>query len=383
MIGQRGVPATFGGIEHHVEQVGTRLAARGHDVTVFCRGNYSDDNQSAYRGMRLRFLPTIGTKHLDAIVHSGVSTIAAVPRAPDVVHYHAIGPGLLAPVPRLFSSAKVVLTVHGPDAKQAKWGRGAKVVLRLADWMSVRVPDATIVVAEALADHYVRRHGRSTNLIPNGVNQPIPRGTDEITRRYGLVTGRYFLFVGRLIPDKAADVLVRAFRRLPGDLRLVIVGGSSFTNDYEQALRRLAAADARVILTGYLYGNILNELYSNAAAFIQPSMLEGLPLTVLEAASFGTPVIASDIPAHREILQDDGAGRRLFPPGDDYKLASAMANVVAQLTDEREGAAKLRDRVLAAYSWDDVVDDLEKLYLRLVGAGERRLRRPFSRQRGA
>jgi glycosyltransferase involved in cell wall biosynthesis len=332
--------------------------------------------------MRLRFLPTIGTKHLDAIVHSGISTIAAVPRAPDIVHYHAIGPGLVAPVSRFLSSGKVVLTVHGPDAQQAKWGRGAKAVLQLADWMSVRIPDETIVVAEALADHYVRRHDRSTTLIPNGVNQPTPRAAEEITRMYGLKPGRYFLFVGRLIPDKAADVLVRAFSQLPGDFRLVIVGGSSFTNEYERALRRVAAADARVLLTGYLYGNVLSELYSNAAAFIQPSMLEGLPLTVLEAASYGIPVIASDIPAHREILQDDGSGRRLFPPGDERRLAGAMASVVEHLTEEQEGAAKLRDRVLAAYNWDDVVDDLEKLYLRLVGDGKRRSAR-FNPQRGA
>jgi glycosyltransferase involved in cell wall biosynthesis len=368
MIGQRGVPATFGGVEHHVEEVGARLAARGHEVTVFCRSNYGSRDVSTYRNMRLRFLPTVGSKHLDAIVHSGVSTVAALRSAPDIIHYHAIGPGLVAPIPQMLSSAKVVLTVHGPDAYQAKWGHAARCVLRMADWMSVRVPDVTIVVAEALAQHYMRRYGHTTTLIPNGVNEPRPRAADEIARRYGLLPGRYFLFVGRLIPDKAPEVLIQAFSRLPSDFRLVIVGGSSFTNDYVRRIQRLAAADSRVIVTGYLYGSVLEELYANAAAFVQPSMLEGLPLTVLEAASYGTPLIASDIPAHREILHDDGAGRRLFPPGEEQQLAHVMSMVAAHLPHEREGAAKLRDRVLAAYDWDDIVDETENVYLRLVSS---------------
>jgi glycosyltransferase involved in cell wall biosynthesis len=366
MIGQRGVPATFGGIEHHVEEVGARLAARGHEVTVFCRRNYGAGRRSMHRGMRLRPLPTIGTKHLDAIVHSGVSTVAALPGAPDIIHYHAIGQGLVAPISRLFSSAKVVLTVHGPDAQQAKWSRAARAVLRVADWMSVHVPDETIVVAEALAQHYMRRYECATTLISNGVNELRPRPANEITRRYGLVPGRYFLFVGRLVPDKAADTLIRAFSRLTGDFRLVIVGGSSFTDGYVRSVRELAAADPRVDLTGYLYGGVLEELYTNAAAFVQPSLLEGLPLTVLEAASYGTPIIASDIPAHREILHDNGAGRRLFLPGDERQLASVMHMVATHLTGERQGAAKLRDRVLAAHDWDDVTDEIEKVYLRLV-----------------
>jgi glycosyltransferase involved in cell wall biosynthesis len=366
MIGQRGVPATFGGIEHHVEEVGARLAARGHEVTVFCRSNYGRRDRSVHRDMKLRSLPTIGSKHLDAIVHSGVSTFATLSSPPDIIHYHAIGPGLLAPIPRLFSPAKVVLTVHGPDASQAKWGRAAQAVLRTADWMSVRVPHATIVVGEALAHHYMHRYERATTLISNGVTEPPPRPADEIARRYGLAVDRYFLFVGRLIPDKAADVLIRAFKRLPGELRLVVVGGSSFTDNYERSVRELSKTDHRVILTGYLYGKVLEELYANAAAFVQPSLLEGLPLTVLEAASHGTPIIASDISPHREILHDDGPGRRLFPPGDEQRLAAVMTMVAAHTQRERRGATELRQRVLASYDWDDVVDETERVYLSLV-----------------
>lgn len=371
MVGQRGVPATFGGIEHHVEELGSRLADRGHEVTVFCRNNYSPDRRPTYRGMTLRHLPTIDSKHLDAIAHSALSTAVAMSGRPDIVHYHALGPGLVAPLPRYLGRAKVVQTVHGLDGERAKWGRGAQAVLRTAGWMSAHVPHATIVVSKALAEHYGRCHDRRTAYIPNGVDEPVLRPVDEIGARFGLSRGSYLLFVGRLVPEKAPDLLVRAFRDVPGDRRLVIAGGTSFTDDYVTAVEELAAADPRVQLTGYVYGGVLQELYSNAAAFVLPSSLEGLPLTLLEAASFGTPVIASAIPPHVEVIGADGPGHRLVPPGDLRALTAALAATLDSSVDgaaaERAGAGALRQRVLATYRWDAVVADTERLYLELLG----------------
>jgi glycosyltransferase involved in cell wall biosynthesis len=366
MIGQKGLPATFGGIEHHVEELGTRLAARGHDVTVFCRTNYSDAGPE-HRGMHLRQMPTVSTKHLDAFVHSALSTLASMAHAPDIIHFHALGPGLWSPFPRYLSRSKVVLTVHGLDHHRAKWGRVAQTVLRTAAWMSSRFPDATIGVSQALAEHYRSHYGRPIAYIPNGVTVRPPRRADEITRKYGLAQGSYLLFVGRLVPEKAPDLLIRAFRHIRGDdLRLVIVGGSSFTDGYADSLRRLAAADPRVMLTGYVYGAPLEELYSNAAAFVLPSLLEGLPLTLLEAASYGTPVVVSDIPPHLQVVNDDAPGRHLFRAGDEGSLAEALLRTIRSYPLEHEEARGFSKQVADTYRWDDVARATEELYRRLL-----------------
>jgi glycosyltransferase involved in cell wall biosynthesis len=362
MIGQRGVPATFGGVERHVEEIGSRLVERGHEVIVYARTNYVEELRDTWRGMSVRNLTTVDSKHLDAIVHSAKSTVAAMRAGVDVVHYHAVGPGLASPLPRFAGRAKVVQTIHGRDSERAKWGPAAQTVLRVAEWMSARVPDATVVVSRHLAEHYRRAYGRETTWIPNGVDAPTLRDPAAIADRWGLTTGSYLLFVGRLVPEKAPDLLIRAFRRLPGELRLVIAGGSSFTDEFVAGLEREAAGDPRVVLAGYVFGEELDELYTNAAAFVLPSFLEGLPLTLLEAASYGTPVVASDIPPHLEVVGADAPGHRVFRSGDEAALAEALRRSIAETRVEREGAAAFRDEVLAAYRWDTITDMTEAVY---------------------
>ena len=172
MIGQRGVPATFGGVERHVEEIGRRLAGRGHEVIVYARTNYVEELRDTWRGMTVRNLSTVDSKHLDAIVHSAKSTVAAMRSGVDVVHYHAVGPGLPSLLPRVVGHAKVVQTIHGRDSERAKWGGSARRVLRTAEWLSARVPNATIVVSRDLAEHYRSAYGRETTWIPNGVDAP-------------------------------------------------------------------------------------------------------------------------------------------------------------------------------------------------------------------
>jgi glycosyltransferase involved in cell wall biosynthesis len=183
------------------------------------------------------------------------------------------------------------------------------------------------------------------------------------------------LFVGRLVPEKGVDVLLRAFHRLGDCHRLVIAGDSSFTDGYVEQLHNLARDDPRVIFVGYVYGATLAELYSNAAVFVNPSILEGLPLTVLEAASYGTPIVASDIPPHVEILERDGPGHRLVATGDERALAAALHDALTDPAVEVAGARHLKERILREYSWEKTVDELEALYRRLVrqGTGARRL----------
>lgn len=377
MVGQKGLPATFGGVEHHVEQIGARLAARGHDVTVFCRSTYGEVPAGGYRGMRLVTAPTVGTKHLDAIVHSGTSTLAALRTGVDVVHYHALGPALVAPVPRYLSGAGVVLTVHGLDQDRAKWGLVARTVLGTAHRMSARVPDEVVVVSEALQEHYLQRFGRRVSYVPNGTPTPSGpvAGADDRIRRHGLEPGRYALFVGRLVPEKRPDLLLRAFRCVPGDVRLAVVGDSSFTDGYSEQLRRLATSDPRVVLTGYVYGDDLAALYQNAGVFVQPSALEGLPLTLLEAVAHDCDVVASDIAPHREVLGAGSPRHVVVPVDDPAALAAAVEVALAPASPAAADGAALRADVLSRYSWDVTIDRLEDVYRSAaVSARGRRLR---------
>lgn len=367
MIGQKGVPATVGGVERHVEELGAGLVERGHDVIVFARSTYETERVRNHRGMRVRTLPTVRTKHLDAIVQSTIASIGSIVAGVDIVHYHAVGPGLPSFLPRIASRAAVVQTIHGLDAERAKWGSGARAILRVATWLSAHVPDATIVVSRDLARHYAHRYRRVTRYIPNGVREPIRRPADQIVDRLGLAGDDYVLFVGRLVPEKAPDLLIRAFRRLRTDTRLVLVGGSSFTDPYLATLRDLASGDRRVVLAGEVVGPVLEELYSNAAAFVLPSFLEGLPLTLLEAASFGIPVVASDIPPHLEILGSDGPGRRTFPTGDEVALASKLQRVLTTAGEERRAAEAFATEVLRVYRWEDAVRATESVYTGVAG----------------
>jgi glycosyltransferase involved in cell wall biosynthesis len=378
MIGARGVPATFGGIERHVEELGAELVARGHEVHVFCRTNYCPADLERHRGMLLRHLPTVGTKHLDAIAHSAIATLVAMRESFDVLHYHAIGPGMLAVLPRYLSPAGVVLTVHGRDDERAKWGRGARAVLRAGGWLSARVPDATVVVGRHLERYYQEAHGRAAVYVPNGVHAADPHPADGTLARLGLAPHRYLLFVGRLVPEKAPHLLVRAFGRLPGDHRLVLAGDSSFTDSYTASVRELAARDPRVVLAGYVYGDALKELYSNAAAFVLPSLLEGLPLTLLEAAAFGLPVVVSGIPPHLEVLGRQGQGRRVVPPGDEDQLLTALCQVLADPWSERTGATRLRDHVLRTYRWGAAAQQTEAVYRAVLARRPARATAPAS-----
>ena len=385
MVGLRGLPATFGGIERHVEEIGSRLAERGHDVTVYCRPNYTPADVTSHRGVRLVHTPTLATKHLEAFVHSGLASLRVLGARMDVVHFHALGPGLFSPLPRYLSRARVVQTVHGLDDQRAKWGGAASKVLALGGWLSARVPDETITVSRTLADQYAARSGRVCAYIPNGAPEVSPRGPAEIRERFGLRGEDYVLWVGRIVPEKAPHQLIRAFREVPTDARLVIVGGSSFTDDYGARVKELADRDPRVLLTGFRYGPVLEELYSNAALYVQPSLLEGLPLTLLEAAAYRRPVVASDIGPHAEVVSGQGVGHRLVPVGDERALTGAIAEALAHPERARRGAALLHEQVRARYDWDQATEQTLDVYLRVlarrtVGHRRRTVRVPRQRE---
>lgn len=370
MIGQKGVPATFGGIEHHVEQIGQLLATRDDmEVTVYCRRSYRQHAGDNYAGMRLVYTPTLGSKHFDAISHSVTSTVHAMVTGSDVIHYHALGPGLVAPLARYFSRAKVVLTVHGLDQERAKWKGLASAVLDVAHRMSGRVPNRVVTVSLALTRHYEARFDCDPTYVPNGVPEPRPGPLPERLREeFGIEPGRYVLFVGRIVPEKRPDLLLQALELLPHDVKLLVVGGSSFSDDYVALLREAADRDPRVVMPGFLYKDELAGVYANAAVFVQPSDLEGLPLTLLEAASYGIPILASRIEPHLEILDGCLCGaHRTFAVGDVAALSSALG----EMLDDREALGRAAESeaasLVAPYTWTGAAAELADIYRTLVG----------------
>ena len=364
MVGLRGVPATWGGVERHVEEIGARLVARGHEVTVFCRPGYCDSGGGLHRGMRTRTLATVEGRGVEALVHSANAALRTLGRRYDVVHFHAVGPGLAAPLPRMLSNAAVVQTIHGLDADREKWSGFGRAALRVGTWMSARVPDVTVTVSRALQDHYREIYGRDTVYVPNGALPGRRVDARHLRERFGLEPGGYLLYVGRLVPEKAADVLLEAYAGLEGDVRLVVAGDSSHTDDFAAHVRALAARDPRVVLPGYVHGDDLAALYTHARSFVLPSRLEGLPLTLLEAAGYELPLVVSSIPPHLEVVGGaDRPGVRIARPASVGDLRDALARSLAGGDAERVSAAANAARVLEHYDWDRAASLLEEVYL--------------------
>jgi len=374
MIGLRGLPATWGGIERHVEELGARLVERGHSVTVYARPSYSDVPRSEYRGMRLQFLRTVNGRGVEALAHSFQSAVHALGEHYDVVHFHAVGPGLAAPLSRGLSRAAVVQTIHGLDADRVKWSGPGRTALRLGTWLSGRVPHETIVVSQDLQQHYAHVYGHSTSRIPNGVPSPEPGSADVLRDRYGLEPGSYLLSVGRLVPEKAADLLIEAFGQVADpDLRLVLAGESGDTDEFVAGLQELAGRDERVRLVGYAGGEHLAALYTHARAYVSASRLEGLPLTLLEAVAYRLPVVVSGIGPHVEVVGDeDRPAVHLAEPGSVSSYAEALNRaLVADPVTERRAAQARAEQLRDVYSWDAVVEQTEAVYRRALRSRRR------------
>lgn len=376
MIGQKGIPATYGGIERHVEEIGVRLAERGHEVDVFSRFYYSHQHGS-YRGVRIRRLPSINTKHFDAITHCAFSTFDALFRRYDIVHYHALGPSVFARLPRLVGS-RTVVTVHGLDWERGKWGRMAQWFLRSCEIPAVRFPDRTIVVSRTLRDYFDRKYKVKTVMIPNGANPGVHRPLNKL-KRFGLDGSPYILFVGRLVPEKGCHHLIEAFRGLDTDARLVLAGGSSFSDGYVDSLMKIRDNDERIVMLGYVYGDVLDELWSNAYLVVQPSVLEGLSISLIEAITHGKCVLASDIPENLEVVEDCAV---TFQTRDVNDLRAKMRHLLDHPSEVAIVAERCRRHAERHYSWSRIVDATEAVYLDLISGSPRavRLPRPATRK---
>ena len=356
MIGLKGVPFPAG-IENFTEQVGARLVERGHEVTVYVRPYV--DVADVYRGMRIRRLPSINTKHLDALSHTIVATLDVLFADLDVVHYHALGPSVFSLLPRL-RGLKTVAHVHGLDWQRAKWNAFAGGCLRAAEYSAVYFPHRTVAISTTLKRYLEAKYGRPVDYVPTGVETYTYTEPREITQ-WGLGRENYILFLSRLVPEKGCHHLIEAYERLSTSMPLVIAGGSTHTDAYAASLRR--TSNPNVLFTGEVRGRVLAELFSNAYVYVLPSDVEGLAHSLLQALSYGRFVLASDIEPNLEAL---GGCGRTFRQGDPVDLARQLQLLIDRPDLVAEGAERGRARVSQEYSWDAVVDSLEAVYERCL-----------------
>jgi glycosyltransferase involved in cell wall biosynthesis len=358
-IGGRGVIGKYSGIEGYYEEVGRRLAASGHEVTVYCR-NYFTPRQPQHNGMRLVYLPTIRSKHLDTFLHTLLSTAHVMFRSCDIVHYHTLGPALFSFFPRL-AGKKTAVTVQGLDWQRKKWGRIASAVLRLGERAAVRLPDTTMVVSRTLQSHFREGYGAETHYIPNGAGLREPSQPERLLS-WGIEKGRYVLFLGRFSPEKNCHLLVDAFERIDSSVKLVLAGGPTSGNAYVKELQRHACY--RVRLLDYVSGDDFEALLSNAMLFVLPSDLEGLSLALLEAMGAGLCVLTSDVPENCELV--DGAGFT-FKRGDSKDLEHMLRILIAapQLRQAAGSAARLR--IDEQYRWAAISKSIEEIYFQILG----------------
>jgi glycosyltransferase involved in cell wall biosynthesis len=354
MIGQKGIPAVYGGIERHVEEIAVLLAARGHEVFVYCRPYYTRI-KGDYKGVHLVKTPSIKTRHLDAASHTLISTAHVLSIKPDVVHYHALGPSALSFVPRI-AGARTVTTVHGLDWRGGKWGPSAKWLLQRCEFGAVRFPNRAIVVSKILKAYFEGKYGREVTYIPNGV-KPGKLAEPKGLERYGLEPGGYYLFVGRLGPEKGCHILVEAFTRTSTPRKLVMVGSAHLSLAYEARLREMA--DERVVFTGPVFGEPLTDLWNGAFAVVHPSITEGMSLSLLEAMAHRKCVIVSDIPENVEVT---GKAALTFRAGDAGDLAAVIDRLENDPGLAPDFGAQALARVKEAYDWQDIVTRLEEVY---------------------
>lgn len=365
MFGQKRL-SREGGIEIVVKELCTRMARDGCQVTCYNRSGHhvsgaEYDEKIEYEGIRQKSVLTIEKKGLAAVSSSAFAALYSALGKYDVIHIHAEGPAFFAWLPKMFGK-RVVVTVHGIDWQREKWksGFGSKFI-RQGEKNAVKYADEIIVLSKGVQDYFKKVYGRETNFIPNGVNRPKLRAAEQISEKFGLSKDSYILFLGRLVPEKGIRYLIEAFKQVKTDKKLVIAGGSSDTDSFERELKDLAKNDERIIFTGFVQGSLLDELYSNAYIYTLPSDLEGMPLSLLEAMSYGNCCLVSDIPECTEVVEDKAL---IFKKSDVSNLWEKLQDACNHPENVMELKKEAADFICKKYDWDDVVEKTRELYRR-------------------
>jgi glycosyltransferase involved in cell wall biosynthesis len=359
MFGVKGIPCPAGA-ENVAEQLGVRLAAWGHDVTVYVRPHYTPRNCTEYRGIHLVHLPSIPSKNMDAITHSFLACLSVLRCRPQIAHIHAIGSSVFA-LPLRAAGIKTVVQSHGLDWQRAKWGKFASTYLRMTDYTAVHFPDTFAVVSHKMKRYYEDRFHHPVEFIPNGVDKAVFAEPKEMLK-YGLQGRDYIFFAARLVPEKGLHYLIEAYRRLPSPgKKLVIAGDGSFDDPYAEELKR--QADENILFLGFVRGRLLQELLSNAYLFVLPSEIEGLSTGLLEAMSYGDCVLVSDIEENCEAVGDVGV---TFKNRSVEDLAEKLQTLLLNEEIVNKYGKLARSQVDQSYNWDDVARQYERLYTRLL-----------------
>ncbi len=369
MIGHKRIPSREGGVEIVVEELSVRMAQKGHRVEAYNRyghhvsGKKYDDEygwkgRKYYKGVRVRIIPTFQSSSLNAIVYSFLATLRALFTKYDVLHYHAEGPCAMLWIPKMFGK-RVVVTIHGLDWQRAKWGNFASRVIKFGEKMAARHADEVIVLSRNVQQYFKEKYGREVTYIPNGINRPERRKADLIREKYGLERDGYFLFLARIVPEKGLHYLIEAYQKLDTDKKLVIAGGNSQAVEYMEQIHEMAAKDDRILMTDFVQGQTLEELYSNAYAFVLPSDVEGMALSLLEAMSYGNCCLVSDICENTEVVEDQALHFRKGDVKDLWEKLQYLLEHPDTVERLRSGSA---DFICGKYNWDEVVDETLRLY---------------------
>lgn len=365
MLGHKRIPSREGGIEIVVEELATRMVAQGNHVTCYNRSGhhvsgkeFDNGKRTDYKGVKLKSVFTINRKGLAAMTASVTGALCAAFGKYDVVHFHAEGPCAMLWLPKLFGK-RCIATIHGLDHQRAKWGKLASTYIMAGEKCAVKHADEIIVLSQGVQDYFMKTYGRKTRYIPNGVNRPQIREADIIKQKYGLGKDDYILFLGRLVPEKGLRYLIEAFKNVKTDKKLVIAGGSSDTDDFTNELKAMAKDDSRIIFTDFIQGKELDELYSNAYLYTLPSDLEGMPLSLLEAMSYGNCCLVSDIDECASVVEDKAL---IFRKSNVLELQKRMQNVCNDEEMVQSYKDEAADFICSKYSWDDVVEKTMRLY---------------------
>jgi len=357
VTGTRGIPDIPGGIEKHCQNLYPLIASRGHEVYVATRKPYVKNHWKKWNGVNLVELYAPASKNLEAIVHTFLAVLKARQCNADILHIHAIGPGLMVPLARILG-LKVVVTNHGPDYNRDKWSKIAKAGLWVGEWLSGKYAHEVIAISKIIQDILKKRCNRVPKIIYNGVFLPEKSRNTDFLKSLDIEPGRYILAVSRIEPEKGLDLLIDAFNQLKTDQKLVIAGYSHYKTEYNTQLQKKIINNSRIILSGFVTGEPLAQLYSHAGLFVLPSYHEGLPISLLEAMSYGLSVLVSDIPANLEL---NLSRKRYFKCGDindlkekiDYHLANPIS------PDEK---SIFRSRIKETYNWEKIAAQTIKVY---------------------
>jgi glycosyltransferase involved in cell wall biosynthesis len=360
ILGTRGIPASYGGFETFAEHLATRLVARGHEVTVYCRAHYVSPRQLEFHGVKLEVLPTIRHKYFDTVVHTFLSAIHAAPRRFDAALICNAANAPFSPILR-FTGTPVVINVDGLEHKRKKWGWLGRRYYRLAERLSTLLPNEMVTDAQVIQDYYLAEHNAPSTMIAYG--SEVERRPDRTAvRKWRVEPNRYVLYVSRLEPENNAHLVIEAFKKVRTAYRLLIVGDAPYAEHYINSLKTQARGDKRIIFTGFVFGQDYRALQQNAYCYVHATEVGGTHPALLEAMGYGNCVLTLATPENIEVVGDAGV-----PYADEFDLTEKLQRVLRDGSLVQAYRHRAQLRIQKHYDWNHVVDQYEELFARMSG----------------